>query len=622
MAVTLQQLARHPRPVEVVGGKAHHLASLVAAGLPVPDAVVVCAAEEVDAAVLEAVAALGEPLAVRSSSPLEDSPEHAAPGLFPSRVGVSAGDVEAAIAEVRAAAGSELARAYAEATGRALDTAMAVVIQRYIEPNVSGTAYSRAPGRPERLLIEPRGGELVELARLADPPERWAELVAAVRDAERAIDAPRGADVEWVEGAGGLWLVQARPLRPSPPLRRPPAELFEFARADRERRWRLDLRHNPEPLSVAQRGLVELVVARTGAGLALACGYLYEAIDSPPESAAERPLEALFFEDVEPAADERLSRLETSPPDLAAALDGYLDVHQLYGRVTAALARARRRCDRIPARTGTARAHAAALARDPRARETTRARAGQLAALEPRDFYGVYATVWDVAAPLIGDLAVSDQPAVTPAREAAAELAWLADLCAAIAELDDRLFYRAQYQVRRALLAIADRRGLGGDVFWLPLDEVRAGAPLADARARAASARAERDDCRSLSMPLEVRGDQRIERPPSTDRLTLRGRGFGGRASGQVALLSGFDRRVEPGAVVIAEDMTPADVIAARRAGAIALQSGSLLGHAAAMARELEIPIVVQIPGLCRLVSAGERVAIDGDRGLLLRGLG
>lgn len=617
MTLTLEQLARRPRPIEAVGGKAWHLAKLVAHGLRVPDAVVLPAGGS-GAPARAAIAGLGPRLAVRSSSPLEDRPEHAAPGLFVSRVDVAPDDLEAAIDEVRAAANGELARAYAEATGRTLGAPMAVIVQRYIAPRASGTAYSQAPGRPGRLLIEPRGGAVVELDRSRPIPARWAELSAAIAEAERAIEAPHGADVEWVEGEGGLWLVQARPLRPAPPLRRPPPEVFAFARAEPARRWRLDVRHNPEPLSPAQQGLVDLVVDRAGAELAVACGYLYEALDATPPSGAPGSLEAIVFSELEPAADRRLAGLESRPPDLEAALDGFVEIYEIYGRIAAALSRARARCAGVPARSGTARAHAIALAGDERATAQTRDRAARLAALDARELYGAYATAWDVAAPLLDAVEVDDhRPAATPRRDAPRDLAWLADLCAAVAELDDRLFYRAQYQVRRALLAIGARRDLGGDVFWLPLDEIRSGAPLADSAARAARARSERDDARGLSMPLELHGAERREPGVAVDRRTLRGRGFGGHAAGPIAVLSGGP--VEPGAVVMAPDMTPADVIAARRAGAIALQGGSLLGHAAAMARELEIPIVVQIPGLCALVDDGEQVAIDGDRGLLLR---
>ena len=618
MVLTLDALAREPRPVAEIGGKARHLAELVAAGLAVPPALVLPVGAELDRDARAAIATLGEPLAVRSSSPLEDRADHAAPGLFLSRIAVGAGELEAAIAEVRAAATGELARIYAEATGRPPDDAMAVIVQRYIEPRLAGVAYSRAPGRPGVLLIEPRDHPVVEISRGSEVPSRWKALVASIRAAERAIDAPAGLDVEWVEDGERLWLVQARPLRPSPPLRRPPLEALEFARAGR-RRWRLDLGHNPEPLSPAQQGLVELVSDRTGAALAIACGYLYEAAAPAPGGVIDpRSLEAVAFEQVEPAADDRLSALESAAPDLESALDGFIEIYRLYDRLSSALAAGRRGCAGAPARRGTPRAHAIALATDERASRATRSRASRLAALQPSEFYGVYAVAWDVAAPPIADPDVLDPPAVIPDRHVAGEIAWLADLCAAIAELDDRLFYRAQNQVRRALLSAGQTLGLGDDVFWLPLGEVRAGRRIADARARAARARSDSDAARELSMPLLISGTERLEPGPAAQRSTLRGRGFGGQAIGSVARLPADP--IEPGSIAVAVDMTPADVIAARRASGIALQSGSLLGHAAAMARELEIPIVVQIPGLCGFVQPGERVAIDGDRGLLVRG--
>jgi phosphohistidine swiveling domain-containing protein len=182
-----------------------------------------------------------------------------------------------------------------------------------------------------------------------------------------------------------------------------------------------------------------------------------------------------------------------------------------------------------------------------------------------------------------------------------------------VAELDDRLFYRAQHQVRRALLDL----GLGDDVFWLPLDDVRAGS-LEHLASRADSARRLHAHQQRLWMPAEVRGDERVDRPAGIDRNTLRGRGLGGRARGRVYKLP-ISRPISTDAIITAVDLTPADALAVRQATGVALEAGSLLGHGAAMARELGIPIVVQIPGLCRIVEDGEPVALDGETGLLVR---
>lgn len=602
--ISLAELARAPRPIAEVGGKAFNLARMVAAGIAVPEGWVIPAS---DTGSIDAAALGGGRYAVRSSSPIEDRPERVAPGVFASIVDVGPGELDAAVAAVRASATGELAALYAEATGAKLPPSMAVIVQRFIRPDRAGTVYTRAPGRPDTLVIEARGRAPISIDRADGPPPRWAPLIDACLAAESALELD-AADVEWVERGAEVYLVQARPLPLSPALERPPASAFDFARADPETTWRLDLAHNPAPLSPAQQGLVELVVDRSGARLALACGWLYQAV-SPrdPHSGAEADadLESLFFEQVEPEADALLSGLESAPPDLEPALDGFARVHELYGRVTGALSAARRRAAGR-GRPGSIRTQALALSGDPRAAPSTRERARRLAALAPAELYAPYATGWDVAAPPI------KQPPEPTSPAPSGSGVWSDDLCAAIGELDDRLFYRAQAAVRRALLAT----GLGDDAFWLPLADVRAGA-VSSAAARADAARALHERQAALWMPVEARGDALLDRAVGLDRRALRGRGFGGRATGRILKLPAST--IPGGSVVAAVELTPADALAARQASGIVLEAGSLLGHGAAMARELGIPIIVQVPGLCRIVTDGEPVVLDGEAGVLLR---
>src|SRR5688500_6316949 len=124
-----------------LGGKAGALARLIAAGLPVPEGVVVTGA--LDPA---AVAHLA-PLAVRSSASIEDAAAGAAAGIYASRVGVAAEGVADAIAEVRASATTPLARAYARQRGAGA-IAIAVIVQRFV-PGRRVVVYTRPPGRPD-----------------------------------------------------------------------------------------------------------------------------------------------------------------------------------------------------------------------------------------------------------------------------------------------------------------------------------------------------------------------------------------------------------------------------------------------------------------------------------------
>ena len=54
-------------------------------------------------------------------------------------------------------------------------------------------------------------------------------------------------------------------------------------------------------------------------------------------------------------------------------------------------------------------------------------------------------------------------------------------------------------------------------------------------------------------------------------------------------------------------------------AGGIIVERGSTLSHSAVVARELGIPAIVNIPGITRIITSGERVRMDGTRGTVFR---
>jgi phosphohistidine swiveling domain-containing protein len=261
------------------GAKAHGLAELRAAGLPVPEGFVLTdeafravvgeanlptdvdhlghaldqlaraieASEpppELAAEVAARVRRLGK-LAVRSSISLEDRGAGAAAGVFSSRLAVAPDDVWPAIRSVWASVCTPLAAAYARhrrgerAEGSPLT--VAVIVQRYV-PGARITVYTRPPGQPGGPECWLERGEV--LHKLPRPAERGAEpraanatadaLALALR-AERALGlAAGGADVELIEVASDaaideeLDAASADPPRPvglgfrPPPRPRPP----------------------------------------------------------------------------------------------------------------------------------------------------------------------------------------------------------------------------------------------------------------------------------------------------------------------------------------------------------------------------------------------------------------
>jgi phosphohistidine swiveling domain-containing protein len=468
LVVSLDDLARAPRPVALVGGKAANLARLVAAGVAVPAGWVLTTAahalsepgrEAAIAALRDRVQAVPGLLAVRSSSTIEDRPGAAAPGIFVSRLGVAASELDAAVRAVWASSEAPLVRAYAEARGIER-IGMAVVVQPAIAGDLAGVAYTRLPGRPEagEMLLETYGrpdapAAALSLARAAaagshagvwaDPPApmdpaRLAALVRAVLAAEAAIgaDGPNGgADVEWVIAGERVWIVQARPVvhpasAPAPAF---PAALLAFSIARPDVIWRWDVAHNPDPLSPAQAGLVERMDAAgvMPARMRVVGGHLYygkaRAPAASPETPAGVPADAAetlhrrFETAWRPAMEAALAEAAAAPgdaagpdqpaPDLARVLAAYERFYAVYaGELAAALAMARRvlpafLARHLPGRDAEAEAGALLADASDARLETWIARVahGDASFEQLMALAGPMAPAWDVAAPTFAE---------------------------------------------------------------------------------------------------------------------------------------------------------------------------------------------------------------------------
>ena len=77
---------------------------------------------------------------------------------------------------------------------------------------------------------------------------------------------------------------------------------------------------------------------------------------------------------------------------------------------------------------------------------------------------------------------------------------------------------------------------------------------------------------------------------------------------------------IDQPAVVVADDITPADVILLAQQSVVAFvtEFGGPLSHTAILARSLGIPAIVGLHGARRLLREGERVIVDGYKGQLL----
>ncbi len=200
-----------------------------------------------------------------------------------------------------------------------------------------------------------------------------------------------------------------------------------------------------------------------------------------------------------------------------------------------------------------------------------------------------------------------------------------------------RLFGR----VRRIFLEIGRRLYASGllddprDIFYLEVDEVLA---FADGRATTIDLRGlallrKREFREYAEGPapderFETRGPvydghdfRRTERPSETSGDTKKGLGCcPGIVRGPVRIVT------DPNAVdltermiLVAEHTDPGWIMVFPSARGILVERGSLLSHAAIVARELGIPAVVSVPGLTRWLKDGDWVEMDGGSGTVRR---
>lgn len=155
--------------IELVGGKALSLGRLIQANLPVPPGYVITTeayrslksssiSSEFETDILKSFDELGaERVAVRSSAIAEDSPDASWAGQFESYLNVDRDQLLESIKKCWQSASSELVEAYAESQSTSNEQlAIAVVIQKMIDSDVSGVAFSVNPisKNDDELMVE------------------------------------------------------------------------------------------------------------------------------------------------------------------------------------------------------------------------------------------------------------------------------------------------------------------------------------------------------------------------------------------------------------------------------------------------------------------------------------
>ena len=223
--------------VQDVGGKAAALSRLAESGFA-PPAFFVIRAEAFDSgAPLEglgdALAKLGTgPFAVRSSARQEDGAQHSHAGQFDTLLNVPAHAVEDAARQVWKSGFSETVATYRALKSQTGAEGPAVIVQRMIDAQAAGVAFSADPvtGRRDRVVVSAIAGLGERLVSGEEDGEDWtidtsaqcatvpavltaaqAEQIAALaRRAEDVFGTPQ--DIEWALDAHGLHILQSRPI--------------------------------------------------------------------------------------------------------------------------------------------------------------------------------------------------------------------------------------------------------------------------------------------------------------------------------------------------------------------------------------------------------------------------
>lgn len=193
-----------------IGGKASGLARLHALGLPVPATLVLpstvyerwrsvgALAPDVDELWTQASAALGSPIAVRSSASDEDSSDRSAAGQYESVMNVrSGGELVSAVEHCFRAAEGVRAKSYRAESESAQ---LALVLQSEVAADRSGVAFSVDPvaGSRAAILIEAVFGHGEGLVSGELEPDRYAVDREGAGVTTRIADKPVA-----VDGRGG-----------------------------------------------------------------------------------------------------------------------------------------------------------------------------------------------------------------------------------------------------------------------------------------------------------------------------------------------------------------------------------------------------------------------------------
>lgn len=232
--------------------------------------------------------------------------------------------------------------------------------------------------------------------------------------------------------------------------------------------------------------------------------------------------------------------------------------------------------------------------------------------------------------PLLPDQQGLDERLISLAEEAKLPGDKRAALASAAQELHTHLALRETAKhyllmgyalIRRALVELDRRHGLGNGIFFLTPDELPRLVRGDDLSVLIAERRRHRELALSLEVPSVLFSDdlERIGKPSVAAPAELfRGVGLSAGVAEGPALVLHEPTGAAPtgvGYILVCPSTDPAWVPLFVRAKGLVMETGGVLSHGAILAREFGLPAVAGLPDVHRRLRTGQRLSIDGAAG-------
>ncbi|NNE90536.1 MAG: phosphoenolpyruvate synthase [Verrucomicrobiales bacterium] len=179
-----------------------------------------------------------------------------------------------------------------------------------------------------------------------------------------------------------------------------------------------------------------------------------------------------------------------------------------------------------------------------------------------------------------------------------------------------RLFGR----VRRIVVQLGDRYGIGDDIFFAKIEEVLAdkidSEKIAERKSRWAEFETEMPPPDRIESVTDEPAWQDREPVVSSDTEKVGTACCPGKVAGPArVVLNPKGVEILPGEILVARQTDPGWVMLFPAASGLLVERGSLLSHSAIVSRELGLPSVVGLSGLCDWIETGDLVEMDGSTG-------